>query len=76
MAILARYFGHNFYGDYVFIVPFVFIFNPLINFVITPVMVREMLVRKVTGSYDFGFGFASRLVMAAIAMLIILAILP
>jgi O-antigen/teichoic acid export membrane protein len=76
MALLARYFGPSLYGDYVFIISFVLIFNPIINFGMTSIMVRELAVRKASGDDYFGSGLAFRLMMAAIAMLIILASLP
>lgn len=76
MAILARYFGPSLYGDYVFIISFVFLFNPLINFGIPPIMVRELALRKASGSDHFGSGLAFRLMMAVIAVLIISASLP
>jgi O-antigen/teichoic acid export membrane protein len=74
MAILARYFGPSLYGDYVFIISFIFIFNPLINFGIPPIMVRELAVHKAAGGDYFGSGLAFRLLMAAFALIIILGI--
>ena len=76
MAILARYFGPSLYGDYVFILSFVFIFNPLINFGIPPIMVRELAVKKATGGDYFGSGLAFRLLLAAFALIIILGVFP
>jgi O-antigen/teichoic acid export membrane protein len=76
MAVLGRYFGPSLYGDYVFIISFVFIFNPLINFGITPLMVRELAVQEAAGGDYFGSGLAFRLIMAVFALLIILAIIP
>ena len=76
MAILARYFGPSLYGDYVFIISFIFIFNPLINFGIPPIMVRKSAVRKTSGHEYFGSGLAFRLMMAVLALLIILAVFP
>lgn len=76
MAILARYFGPSLYGDYVFIISFVFIFNPIINFGMPPIMVRELAVKKASGSEYFGSGLAFRLIMAALALAIILAVFP
>jgi O-antigen/teichoic acid export membrane protein len=76
MAILARYFGPSLYGDYVFIVSFVLIFNPLIHFGMAPIMVRELAVRKASGNDYFGSGLALRLMLSIIAILMILASLP
>lgn len=76
MAILARYFGPSLYGVYVFIISFVFIFIPIINFGIAPVMVRELTVRKAAGGDYFGSGVAFRVMTAILAWVIILAVLP
>jgi O-antigen/teichoic acid export membrane protein len=76
LAILARYFGPSLYGDYIFIVSFIFIFIPLINFGIHPIMVRELAVNPESGSEYFGSGLAFRLLLAAIALIIILICLP
>jgi len=76
MAILARYFGPSLYGDYIFIVSFVFIFIPLINFGMHPIMVRELAVRTETRGDYFGSGLAFRLLLAAAAIIIILMALP
>ncbi len=76
LAILARYFGPSLYGNYIFIVSFIYIFIPLINFGIHPVMVRELAVNPETGSEYFGSGLAFRLMLAALALLIIVICLP
>lgn len=76
LAILARYFGPSLYGDYVFIVSIVFVFIPLINFGMHPIVVRELAVRRTEGGDYFGSGLAFRLILSAIALLILSAILP
>ncbi len=76
MAILARYFGPSLYGDYVFIVSLVYVFIPLINFGMHPIMVRELAVRKAAGSDYFGSGLAFRMILAVIALLSTLGMLP
>jgi len=76
LAVLARYFGPSLYGDYVFIVSFVFIFIPYINFGLHPIMVRELAVKKKERVVYYGSGLAFRLLLAVTAAVIILVSLP
>lgn len=76
MVILTRYFGPQLYGDYAFIVSLVFICIPLINFGITPLMVRELATTTGEQEDIFGAGLTFRLILAAVAIVGIMAILP
>jgi PST family polysaccharide transporter len=76
MAILARYFGPRLYGDYAFVVALAFIYLPIINFGITPIMVRELSVHPDRRDEIFGAGLAFRLVLAAVAVLGTAIVLP
>ncbi|MFZ5447744.1 MAG: oligosaccharide flippase family protein [Thermodesulfobacteriota bacterium] len=76
MAILARYFGPRLYGDYAFVVALVFIYLPIINFGITPIMVRELSVHPDRRDEIFGAGLAFRLLLAAVAVVGTAVVLP
>jgi O-antigen/teichoic acid export membrane protein len=76
MIILARYFGLQLYGDYIFVVSLVFIYLPFINFGIHPLMVRELAVLKKEGADLFGAGLTLRLILATLALAGTAAILP
>jgi O-antigen/teichoic acid export membrane protein len=69
MAILARYFGPRLYGDYAFIMALVFIYLPIINFGVTPLMVRELSVHPDQRDEIFGAGLTFRLLLASVAIL-------
>jgi len=76
MIILTRYFGPELYGDYAFVVSLVFIYIPLINFGIHPLMVRELATKIGAGDDIFGAGLTFRLILAALAIAGTIAILP
>ena len=76
MVILTRYFGPELYGDYAFIVSIVFIYIPLINFGITPLMVRELATRTGEQGDIFGAGLTFRVILATLAIVGTTAILP
>jgi O-antigen/teichoic acid export membrane protein len=76
MAILARYFGPSLYGDYAFVVALVFIYLPVINFGVTPIMVRELSVHPDQREEIFGAGLTLRLLLALVAVLGTVVVLP
>lgn len=76
MAILARYFGPDLYGDYAFVVALVFIYLPFINFGITPIMVRELSVHPDRRDEIFGAGLTFRVLLASAAILGTVVVLP
>lgn len=76
MAILARYFGPRLYGDYAFVMALVFVYLPIINFGVTPIMVRELSVHPDRRQEIFGAGLAFRLLLASVAVLGTVVVLP
>jgi O-antigen/teichoic acid export membrane protein len=76
MAILARYFGPRLYGDYAFVMALVFIYLPIINFGVTPIMVRELSVHPDRRDEIFGAGLSFRLLLALVAILGTVVVLP
>jgi O-antigen/teichoic acid export membrane protein len=76
MAILARYFGPRLYGDYAFVVALVFIYLPIINFGVGPIMVRELSVHTERREEIFGAGLTFRLLLALVAILGTVVSLP